>query len=66
MNTKLKQVKHEIFEYLFDLRASGAINMWSAPAYLQERFALTRQESREYFFDWMDFKHAQDRLKETE
>jgi hypothetical protein len=47
-------IKSEIFEYLYDLRDSGIVNMWGAPPFLQERFGLTRNESRDYFFEWMD------------
>ena len=51
--------KSEIFEYLYDLRDSGVVNMWGAPPFLQDRFGLTRQESRDYFFEWIDFVNAQ-------
>jgi hypothetical protein len=59
MNTETNGIESEIFEYLYALRDSGIVNMWGAPPFLQERFGLTRNESRDYFFKWMDFVHAQ-------
>jgi hypothetical protein len=49
--------QEEVFRYLFDLRESGIVNMWSSPAYLQERYGMDRFEAREWLFKWMDYYH---------
>jgi hypothetical protein len=44
----------EYFEYLTDLRDSGAINMMLAPTMLQADFDLDKKEAREIFSKWCD------------
>jgi hypothetical protein len=48
--------KEEVFQYLDDLRESGIINMWGSPRFLQEEFGMSRDESRDWVFQWMDEK----------
>ena len=51
--------RETVFEYLELLRESGVTNMWGSPAYLQEEFGFDKREARDWFFAWMDHKHAQ-------
>ena len=39
--------------YLDALRESGVINMYGASPYLQDRFGLSRKESKEVLLNWM-------------
>ena len=41
------------FEYLDQLRESGAINMFGASPYLQEAFDLDRYEAKDVLLEWM-------------
>ena len=41
------------FEYLDQLRESGAINMFGASTYLQEAFDLDRYEAKDILMEWM-------------
>ena len=43
----------EHFQFLDDLRESGAINMFGAAPYLQEEFGLTKTEARVVLQAWM-------------
>ena len=43
----------EYFEFLDDLRESGAINMYGAAGVLVEVFDITKQEAREILSAWM-------------
>lgn len=43
----------EYFEYLDDLRESGATNMYGAGAYLQEEFDIDKREARAIVQNWM-------------
>ena len=52
-------MRETVFEYLELLRESGVTNMWGSPAYLQEEFGFDKREARDWFFAWMDHKHAQ-------
>ena len=45
---------NEYFEYLDELRESGATNMYGAGAYLQEEFDLDRPEARKILVEWME------------
>ena len=64
----------EFFEYLDDLRDSGATNMFGAGQYIQKRYALTRNEARNVLGGWMDTfsngltadKRAEEFLKQAE
>lgn len=47
------------FDYLADLRDSGAVNMFGASAFVHQDFAVTQKESREIVGRWVDsFKEA--------
>jgi hypothetical protein len=51
----------QYFDFLHDLRDSGAINMFLAPSILRETFGLTNKESYEVFLAWNDtFKETSD------
>jgi len=41
------------FEFLDDLRASGATNMFGGGRYLVEEFGIDRRTAREVLMDWM-------------
>ena len=43
----------EYFEFLDDLRESGAINMYGAAGVLVEVFAIPKQEARDILSAWM-------------
>ena len=43
----------EYYEYLEDLRQSGATNMFGAAPYLQEDFGLDRREAKNILLSWM-------------
>jgi hypothetical protein len=51
--------KTEIFNYLYDLRDSGVVNMWGSPAYLEDRFGMSRSVAVKWFTDWVAFVEAQ-------
>jgi len=42
------------YEFLDELRASGAINMFGAPAVLREQFGMTKQEALDIFKGWTE------------
>jgi hypothetical protein len=44
----------DYFSYLDALRATGSINMFGAPKYLEEAFGLSKEEAREIFFAWTE------------
>lgn len=44
----------EFIEYLDDLRESGETNLLAAAPYLRDQFGLTKQESRDVLFHWME------------
>ena len=46
-------MKEMYFEYLDQLRESGAINMFGALPYLQESFDLDRYEAKDVLMEWM-------------
>jgi hypothetical protein len=55
----MKPTAQEIYEYLIDLRDSGAVNMWGAVPYLEDRFDMSKAEAKAALFAWMDsFKKA--------
>jgi len=43
----------EEFEYLSELRDSGAVNMFGAAPYLAEEFGLDRREAKQVLLEWM-------------
>ena len=43
----------EVFEYLDQLRESGATNMFGAGPYIQEQFGVSRKESHALLAKWM-------------
>ena len=47
-------LRQEVFEYLDELRESGATNMFGASKYLIAEFAFTKQEAREWLKQWME------------
>ena len=47
------KTKKEYFEFLDDLKLSGATNMAVATPYLQTRFGLDRNRAREILFEWI-------------
>jgi len=49
---------NEYFEYLDDLRDSGATNMFGASAYLEDEFYLGRAEARKILLEWMQRKQS--------
>ena len=40
------------FDYLDNVRESGIINMFGAPALLQERFGLPKSVAKQVFQEW--------------
>lgn len=48
-----KPTQDEVNAYLDAVRESGAINMFGAAPYIQEQFAVSRQEARQYLQTWM-------------
>lgn len=58
---QITKQEREIFEYLNDLRASGATNMFGAGPYVQKEFGLDKNESRKFVSLWMkNFKESGD------
>lgn len=47
-----KQTLEEIFDYLYDLRESGVVNMFMAPKMLEEDFGISYEEAKKAFFAW--------------
>ena len=43
------------FEYLCELRDSGAVNMFGSAPYLQEEFGLDRREAKQVVLEWMQW-----------
>lgn len=46
--------KKMVFEFLDNLRESGAINMFGAGTYVQEAFGLDRWEAKDLVIEWME------------
>ena len=46
--------KEEVYEYLYNLRESGTVNMFGATSYLQDFFDLSKIDARELLLDWMN------------
>ena len=49
------EVVREEFEYLSELRDSGAVNMFGAAPYLAEEFGLDRREAKKVLLEWMQW-----------
>jgi hypothetical protein len=47
-------MNEQYFEFLDELRESGATNMWGATPYLQEAFGLDRLKAKDILLEWMD------------
>jgi len=45
---------NEYYEYLDALRNSGAVNMFGAGAYLEDRFDLSKSKARSILIAWME------------
>lgn len=45
--------KDEVFEFLDDLRESGATNMFGAAAYIVAEFGITSAEASTLLSEWM-------------
>lgn len=45
--------KDEVFEYLDNLRETGATNMVLAGPWIQNAFGLDKEEARAYLQEWM-------------
>lgn len=46
--------QEEVFDFLNDLRESGATNMWGAAPYIQEYFGVDSQTAKKLLLDWID------------
>ena len=46
--------EQEYFDFLTDLRDSGAINMFGAAPCLSAEFGLDKQEARQVLLAWME------------
>jgi hypothetical protein len=44
---------NEHSEYLEALRDSGVTNMWSAAPYIQDRFDVSRADSKQILVEWI-------------
>lgn len=48
-----QELKNKIFDFLDELRDSGATNMVGAGAYIKQEFALSTTEARTVLHEWM-------------
>ncbi len=53
MNKQYVEENKESFQYLFELRDSGRVNMFGAGTYLQNERGLDRNKAREILSYWM-------------
>jgi hypothetical protein len=49
----MAESKEVIWDYLNDLRESGAVNMFGAGPYLMDQFGLNKYQARDALLDWM-------------
>jgi hypothetical protein len=42
------------FDFLYQVRKSGQINMFAAPSVMVDKFGITLKESREAFIRWTE------------
>ena len=54
MKRKSAYQEQEVFEYLNELRESGATNMFGAVRYIVKEFRYSEEESRRILLLWMD------------
>jgi len=54
VNTQHASFKVLVFDFLYRLQHSGAINMFGAPAVLMDNFQLTRTEATQLFTEWTE------------
>ncbi len=47
-------IENEYYQYLDALRKSGAVNMFGAGAYLEDRFGLSKYEAKDILIAWME------------
>ena len=45
-------MRNELYTWLDDLRASGKVNMMSAPQMMESRFGFTPEEAKMNFYQW--------------
>ena len=45
-------MRNELYTWLDNLRASGKINMMSAPQMMESRFGFTPEEAKMNFYQW--------------
>ena len=41
-----------IFGFLNELRESGKVNMFESPRFIVDRFDVSPEEAKTYFFEW--------------
>lgn len=46
--------REDVFGYLLDLRDEGIVNMWGAPAFLEQDLGMSREDAKNVFLDWVD------------
>ena len=63
-NDTIKKPDSEWFEWLTDLRDSGAINMMGAPRIMHEEMGVPLQEARDIFTRWA--KHLTEQRNATD
>jgi hypothetical protein len=51
MNQSILTQEHH--DYLIALRDSGAVNMWGATPYIEDRFGVTHQEAKAILVEWI-------------
>jgi predicted deacetylase len=51
---KITEQEKEMFDYLNDLRDSGATNMFGANHYLVDEFEVDKHEARKVLSKWME------------
>lgn len=51
---KITEQEKEMFDYLNDLRDSGATNMFGASPYLVDEFDIDKYEARKVLSKWME------------
>lgn len=50
----MEDEKEEVFEYLDELRESGATNMFGAAQYLIAEFSFDRKKAKNLLIEWME------------
>ena len=51
---KITEQEKEMFDYLNDLRESGATNMFGASPYLVDEFGIDKYDARKVLSKWME------------